>query len=101
VPRRVRSCAAACVILAGYNETRFSKNVISEWSANRKLRSALDKFRLARHPGGIANVTAIGGRRLMIPKYYLGTVSCLLRKYIWGVVPSIFRNISIKALTLS
>jgi hypothetical protein len=64
------------------------------------FRSGLN-FSFARHPGGIANVTAIGGPRLMIPKYYLGTVTCLLRKYICGVVPSIFRNISIKALTLS
>jgi hypothetical protein len=37
-------------------------------------------------------------RRLMIPKYYLGTGSCLLRKYICGVVPSILRNISRVAL---
>ena len=35
------------------------------------------------------------------PNNYSRTGSCLLRKYICGVVPSIFRNISIKALTLS
>jgi hypothetical protein len=46
-------------------------------------------------------LVAVGLAGLMIPKRYLGTASCLLRKYICGVVPSIFRNISIKALTLS
>jgi hypothetical protein len=60
---------------------------------------AWDYFTFARHLGGIANVTAIG--RLLTPKYYLGTRSWVLRKYTCGVVPSIFRNISIKALTLS
>jgi transposase-like zinc-binding protein len=41
------------------------------------------------------------GSQRDFPKHYLGSGSCLLRKYICGVVPSIFRNISINALTLS
>jgi hypothetical protein len=34
-------------------------------------------------------------------QFYLSPGSCLLRKYVCGVVPSIVRNISMKALTLS
>ena len=69
----------------------------SELSTNRKL---ADYFRLARDSATASKVSGNGSPARNF-RFYLCPGSCLPRKYVCGVVPSIVRNISMKALTLS